>query len=193
GQHRASPTMNLPFKHLDIWFKVCVQQMPRHSGLALLPALMVNASPPDANWKHGHYDAAIFTIDGTEQWPTSGLKGHIVVEVHLIMLPVSSPGRTLLWAAHFLTYIQCLNIVPQQHGMVLECTTQMHVLKRATCAGAMPFGDILPLDQLRSFTHIIPRFGPVADTCLMPQNSSKFAQSFFLNKYIDKDFYHTIS
>jgi len=210
GQHRASPNTDLPFKHLDIWFKVRVQQMPHHSGSAFLPALTVNASPPDANWKHGRYNAAIFTVDGTEQWPASGLKGnliyssvlfcsevqtlgHIVVEVRLIMLPVSPRGRMLPWAAHFLTYVQRLDIVPQQRGMVLERTMQMHVLKHATHAGAMPFGDILPLDQLRSFTHIIPRFGPVADTRLTLQNSSQFAQSFFLNKYIDKDFYHTIS
>ncbi|KAG1820112.1 hypothetical protein EV424DRAFT_1347202 [Suillus variegatus] len=193
GQRQASQNADLPFKHLNIWFKVCVQQMPRHSGSALLPALMVNASPPDANWKYGRYDAAIFTVDSTKRWPASGLKGHVVVEVRLIMLPVSPPGRTLPWAARFLTYVQRLDIVPQQHGSVLERTTQMHVLKRAMHAGVMPFRDILPLDQLRSFTHIIPRFGPVADTRLTPQNSSKFAQSFFLNKYIDKDFYQIIS
>ncbi|KAG1733360.1 uncharacterized protein EDB91DRAFT_1057502, partial [Suillus paluster] len=193
GQHQVSPTMNLPFQHLNIWFKVHVQQMPRHSGSALLPALTVNVSPPDANWKHGHYDAAIFTVDGTEQWPASRLKGHVVVEVRLIMLPVSPPGRTLPWAAHFLTYVQRLDIVPQQRRMVLDHTMQMHVLKCATHTGAMPFGDILPLDQLCSFAHIIPRFGPVTDIHLTPQNSSKFAQSFLLNKYINKDFYHTIS
>ncbi|KAG2083210.1 uncharacterized protein F5147DRAFT_782998 [Suillus discolor] len=77
GQHRASPNMNLPFKHLDIWFKVCVQQMPHDTGSALLPALTVSASLPDANWKHGRYDAAIFTVDGTEQWPASGLQGDL--------------------------------------------------------------------------------------------------------------------
>ncbi|KAG1737754.1 hypothetical protein EDB19DRAFT_1895748 [Suillus lakei] len=192
-QREASPTTNLPFQHLNIWFKVHVQQTPRHSGSALLPALTVNASPPDANWKHGCYDAAIFTVDSTEQWPASGLKGHVVVEVCLIMLPVSPSGRTLPWAACFLTYVQHLDMVPQQHGMVLDHTMQMHVLKRAMHAGATPFGDILPLDQLCSFAHIIPHFGPHADTCLTPQNSSKFAQSFLLNKYIDKDFYYTIS
>ncbi|KAG2096053.1 uncharacterized protein F5147DRAFT_818561 [Suillus discolor] len=130
GQHRASPNADLPFKHLNIWFKVRVQQTPHHSGSALLPALMVNASPPDANWKYDCYDAAIFTVDGTKRWPASGLKGHVVVEVHLIMLPVSPPGRTLPWAARFLTYVQRLDIVPQQHGLALERTTQMHVLKR---------------------------------------------------------------
>ncbi|KAG0702763.1 hypothetical protein DFH29DRAFT_999147 [Suillus ampliporus] len=86
GQRQASPTVNLPFKHLDTWFKVHMQQMPRHSGLALLPALMVNASPPDANWKHGHYDAAIFTVDGTEQWPASRLKGNLICSSVLFVL-----------------------------------------------------------------------------------------------------------
>jgi hypothetical protein len=186
-----------------------MQQMPHHSGSALLPALTVNASPPDANLKYGCYDTAIFTVNSAKQWPTNRLKGNSmffsglfcsevqtlghIVEVHLIMLPVSPPGRTLLWAAHFLTYVQHLDIVPQQHGLVLECTTQMHVLKCTMHAGAMPFGDILPLHQLHSFTHIIPFFGPVTDIHLTPQNSSKFAQSFSLNKYIDKDFYQIIS
>ncbi|KAG2130957.1 uncharacterized protein EDB93DRAFT_1243199 [Suillus bovinus] len=56
-----------------------------------------------------------------------------------------------------------------------------------------PFGDILPLDQLCSFAHIIPCFGCAADSCLTAQNSTHFAQTFFLNKYIDKDFYYAIS
>ncbi|KAG1871543.1 hypothetical protein F4604DRAFT_1926275 [Suillus subluteus] len=66
GQHRASPTTDLPFKHLNIWFKVRVQQMPHHSGSALLPALTVNASPLDANWKYSCYDAAIFTVNSAK-------------------------------------------------------------------------------------------------------------------------------
>jgi hypothetical protein len=76
GQRRASPTADLPFKHLNIWFKVRVQQTPHHSGSALLPALTVNASPPDAKWKYGRYDAAIFTVDSNKRWPASGLKGN---------------------------------------------------------------------------------------------------------------------
>ncbi|KAG1781319.1 hypothetical protein EV702DRAFT_1042436 [Suillus placidus] len=34
GQHRASPNADLPFKHLNIWCKVCMQQTPCHSGSA---------------------------------------------------------------------------------------------------------------------------------------------------------------
>jgi hypothetical protein len=69
----------------------------------------------------------------------------------------------------------------------------MHVLKRAMQSAGVPFGGILPLDQLCSFAHIVPRFGPVADPRLTEENSAHSAQVFFLNKYIDKEFYYAIS
>jgi hypothetical protein len=67
------------------------------------------------------------------------------------------------------------------------------MLKRAMRSAGVPFGDILPLDQLRSFAHIVPRFGPVTDSRLTAENSAHSAQVFFLNKYIDKEFYYAIS
>ncbi|KAG1790414.1 uncharacterized protein HD556DRAFT_1446143 [Suillus plorans] len=197
GQRRALPDAPLPFNDLMVWFKVRVQQASYHSPSITPPALTVNAHPPSATWKYGRYDAAIFTVDdtGREQWPTSGLKGHDVVEVHLIMQPLPPRGKpgSAPWATRFLTYVQRLDVMPQRHGSLLECTTQMHVLKRAMRSAGTPFGDILPLDQLRSFAQIIPRFGRVADSRLTAQNSAHFAQTFFLNKYIDKDFYYAIS
>lgn len=131
----------------------------------------------------------------------SQLTGHVVVEVHLIMQPLPSrlkgqiTGSTssASWAGRFLTYVQRLDVMPQRHGSLLERTTQMHVLKRAMRSAGTPFGNILPLDQLRSLAHIIPRFGCVADSRLTAENSAHFAQTFFLNKYINKDFYYAIS
>ncbi|KAG1734062.1 uncharacterized protein EDB91DRAFT_1238466 [Suillus paluster] len=197
GQRRAPSDAPLPFDDLMVWFKVHVQQASYHTPSIIPPALTVNASPLSATWKHGHYDAAIFVVDDTrhEQWPTSGLKGHAVVEVHLIMQPLPPRGTSssASWAAHFLMYVQRLDVMPQQHGKLLEHTMQMHVLKCAMRSAGTPFGDILPLDQLRSLAHIIPHFGHVADSCLTAENSAHFAQTFFLNKYIDKDFYYAIS
>ncbi|KAG1741923.1 hypothetical protein EDD22DRAFT_982197 [Suillus occidentalis] len=198
GQHRALPDAPLPFNDLMVWFKVRVQQASYHSPSITLPALTVNASPLSTTWKYGHYDAAIFAVDdtGCEQWPTSGLKGHDVVEVHLIMQPLPPRGKTgtsAPWGTRFLTYVQRLDVMPQRHGSLLESTTQMHILKCAMRSAGTPFGDILPLDQLCSFAHIIPRFGCAADSRLTAQNSTHFAQTFFLNKYIDKDFYYAIS
>ncbi|KAG0698406.1 hypothetical protein DFH29DRAFT_983887 [Suillus ampliporus] len=212
GPRCAQPDAPLPFDDLRVWFKVRIQQASYH-GQSTPPALMVNASPPSATGKYGHYDAAIFTVDDTklDQWPASGLKGvfqvsarvlclmseklagHTVVEVHLVMQPLPPRGKTTPWAACFLTYVQRLDVVPQRRGSSLEHTTQMHILKRAVRSAGVPFGDILPLDQIRSFAHIVPRFGPVADSCLTAENSAHSAQVFFLNKYIDKEFYYAIS
>ncbi|KAG1765863.1 hypothetical protein EV702DRAFT_981235 [Suillus placidus] len=193
GPHRAKPDAPLPFDDLRVWFKVRIQQASYH-GQSTPPALTVNVSPLSATGKYGHYDAAIFTVDDTklDQWPASGLKGHIVVEVHLVIQPLPPRGKTTPWAARFLTYVQCLDVVPQQRGNLLEYTMQMHVLKCAMRSAGVPFGGILLLDQLCSFTHIVPHFGPVADPCLTEENSAHSAPVFFLNKYIDKEFYYAI-
>ncbi|KAG2103743.1 uncharacterized protein F5147DRAFT_775869 [Suillus discolor] len=139
---------------------------------------MTSGSGSNATWKYGRYDAAIFAVDDTklQQWPTSGLKGHTVVEVHLIMQPLPPQQKSTIWAACFLAYVQCLDVVPQRHGSSLEHTTHMHILKCAMQSARVPFGDILPLDQLHSFAHIVPRFGPAADSRLTAENSTHSAQ-----------------
>ncbi|KAG1796716.1 uncharacterized protein HD556DRAFT_1441401 [Suillus plorans] len=150
--------------YVEVWFKVRIQQAAYHGQSTPGPALMVNAFPPSATWKYGRYDAAIFAVDDTklQQWPISGLKGHMVVEVHLIMQPLPPQRKSTIWAAHFLAYVQRLDVIPQRHGSSLEHTTHMHILKCAMRSARVPFGDILPLDQLCSFAHIVPRFGPAA-------------------------------
>ncbi|KAG2090007.1 uncharacterized protein F5147DRAFT_748281 [Suillus discolor] len=194
-QRRAAPNASLPFNDLMVWFKVWVQQASYYNQSATPPALTINASPLSTTKKYGHYDAAIFAVDDTEveQWPVSGLKGHTVVEVRLIMQPLPPRGKTIPWAGRLLTYVQCLDVVTQRRGSVLERTMQMHVLKCAMRSAGVPFGDILPLDQLRSFAHIVPWFGHIADVHLTAQNSAHSACVFFLNKYIDKEFYYAIS
>ncbi|KAG1798345.1 hypothetical protein EV424DRAFT_1352575 [Suillus variegatus] len=107
------PDAPLPFDDLRVWFKVRIQQASYHGQST--PALIVNASPLSATGKYGCYDAAIFTVDDMKlnQWPTSGLKGHTVVKVHLVMQPLPPQGKTTPWAACFLTYIQCLDVISQ--------------------------------------------------------------------------------
>ncbi|KAG0695193.1 hypothetical protein DFH29DRAFT_880198 [Suillus ampliporus] len=114
GPRCAQPDAPLPFDDLRVWFKVRIQQASYH-GQSTPPALTVNASPPSATGKYGCYDAAIFTVDDTklDQWPASGLKGHTVVEVHLVMQLLPPRGKTTPWAARFLTYVQRLDVVPQ--------------------------------------------------------------------------------
>ena len=55
------------------------------------------------------------------------------------------------------------------------------------------FSEVFLLDQLRSYAHITPRFGAVADNRLTDSNSIFSSESFFLNKYFDKDFFYAVS
>ena len=89
-------------------------------------------------------------------------------------------------------YAQRLDIVPQGSNSV-ERTTGLHVLKKATRASGSLLGEVFPVNQLRSYAHIVPRFGEKADGRLTSTNCVHYSQSFFLNKYFDKDFFYTLT
>ena len=54
-------------------------------------------------------------------------------------------------------------------------------------------GDMVPLSQLRAFTHLIPHYGASADPRLISFNSFKYSSEFYLNKYFNKDTYLCLS
>ncbi|KAI5994462.1 hypothetical protein EDD15DRAFT_2366590 [Pisolithus albus] len=194
GQRRSPPDVHLPFKELDVWYKVRLQQKTYHDSSEITPTFTVHAHPPDRSLKYGRYDAAIMNIDDRWQWPSSGLQGHTVVQVRLIMCPAAPRGSNGInhFSSRFLMYAQRFDIVPQGNSSV-ERTTGLHVLKRATRASGSELGEIFPLDQLRSYAHIVPRFGRKADNRLTSDNCIHSSQSFFLNRYFDKDFFYATS
>ncbi|KIK12915.1 hypothetical protein PISMIDRAFT_18373 [Pisolithus microcarpus 441] len=179
-QRRSPPDAHLPFRT----FK---------SGTnSLGPVFTINARPPDHTWEYGHHDAAILQVDAHHEWPSSGLVGHAVVDVRLIMCPISPKGIQLVWSDRFLVYVQQFDIVSQQQAS-MDQTTGLHVLNRATRASGEFLGDIFPLDQIKSYAHLVPRFGETADIRLTSTNSFHSVWSFLLNKYFDKDFYYALS
>ncbi|KAG6378073.1 hypothetical protein JVT61DRAFT_13755 [Boletus reticuloceps] len=96
------------------------------------------------------------------------------------------------WATCALVYAERLDVV-YQRGSETEPTMGLHVLRRAKRASGENIGEVFPLDQLRSYAHIVPRFGRVVENCLTHSNSIYGLQNFFLNKYFDKDFFYSIS
>ncbi|KAI6015469.1 hypothetical protein PISMIDRAFT_111816, partial [Pisolithus microcarpus 441] len=154
----------------------------------------IHAHPPDRPLKYGQYDAVIMNIDDHWQWSSSGLQGHTVIQVHLIMCPALPRGSNGInhFSNHFLMYAQHFNIVPQGNSSV-EQMTGLHVLKRVTCASGSELGEVFPLDQLRSYAHIVPHFSLKADNRLTSDNCIHLSQSFFLNRYFDKDFFYATS
>lgn len=101
-------------------------------------------------------------------------------------------GLEIVWGNRFLVYARRFDVIPQQRSQV-DQATGLYVLKRALRASGMHLGDVFPLDQIRSYVHLVPRFGRTADPRLTSTNSSQFAQSFWLNSYFDKEFYYAIS
>ncbi|KAF9231430.1 hypothetical protein BU15DRAFT_56127 [Melanogaster broomeanus] len=193
SQQRRDPAdARLPFEDMQLWYKVRIQQKVFNDPSAVRPALSINAMPPGGNWKYGRYDAAIFAVDNSQHWPRSGLNGHILAEVRLVMRPIPPRGTHPAWGDQCLVYVQRLDVQAQAGSAVVEPITQMHILKRATRSSGSPFGGVLPLNQLRSFAHIVPKFGRSADSRLNCFNSSHFSDLFYLNKYFDKDFYYAL-
>lgn len=68
----------------------------------------------------------------------------------------------------------------------------MRILRRAKRANAEYLGDVIPLEQLRSFASLIPRFGKNANKRLSSTNSRALAEEFWLNKYWDKEIFFTL-
>ncbi|KAF8120747.1 hypothetical protein EV363DRAFT_1188133 [Boletus edulis] len=190
----SGPDADLPFSELQIWHKIRLQQKSYHLPNELGSTFTINAHPSDRDrtWKFGRYDAAILQVDLAHQWPLSGLMGHSVVLVRLIMCPARPKGGHTPWASRALVYVERLDVVPQR-GSETESTTGLHVLRRAKRASGKNMGEVIPLDQLRSYAHIVPRFGRIADNRLTHSNSIHGSQTFFLNKYFDKDFFYAIS
>ncbi|KAI6019279.1 hypothetical protein BKA83DRAFT_4056954 [Pisolithus microcarpus] len=191
-QRRSPPDAHLPFRDLQIWYKVRLQQKSYHDSSSLGPVFTINARPPDRTWEYGRHDAAILQVDAHHEWPSSSLVGHAVVDVRLIMCPVSPKGIWLVWSDRFLVYVQQFDIVSQRQASV-DRTTGLHVLNQATRVSGEFLGDIFPLDQIKSYAHLVPRFGETADIQLTSTNSFHSARSFLLNKYFDKDFYYALS
>ncbi|KIK20935.1 hypothetical protein PISMIDRAFT_12681 [Pisolithus microcarpus 441] len=191
-QQCSPPDAHPPFRDLQIWYKVHLQQKSYHNSSSLGPMFTINTHPPDHTWEYGCHDAAILQVDAHHEWPSSGLVGHAVVDVHLIMCPISPKGIWLVWSDRFLVYVQRFDIVSQRQAS-MDRTTGLHVLNQATHASGEFLGDIFPLDQIKSYAHPVPRFGETADIRLTSMNSFHSAWSFLLNKYFDKDFYYALS
>ncbi|KAI6004712.1 hypothetical protein EDD15DRAFT_2384724 [Pisolithus albus] len=194
GQRRSPLDVHLPFKELHVWYKVRLQQKAYHDPSDIASTFTVHAHPPDCLLKYGRYDTAIMNVDDQWQWPSSGLQGHAIVHVRLIMCPVLPRGSSgVNWFSdHFLIYAQRFDIVPQGNSSV-ERTTGLHVLKKAMRASGSELGEVFPLDQLRSYAHVVLRFGRKADNHLTSTNCIHSSLSFFLNKYFEKDFFYAIS
>ncbi|KAI5997654.1 hypothetical protein F5J12DRAFT_725231 [Pisolithus orientalis] len=186
GQCWGSSSSTLPFTDLQVWYKMQLQNMEIHDIMDILPAQTLFCSPPCETWTLGCYDAAIINVDPHFKWPESGLKGHVVGQLHLLMCPFGKRGVRWLWTDCFLVYIQHFDIAA-------EDATHLHILRHTKRANGQHLGDVIPLSQVWVFAHLIPRFRQTADNQLTAYNSFKHSTEFYLNKYFDRNTYFALS
>jgi hypothetical protein len=98
----------------------------------------------------------------------------------------------------YLVYGQRFDIVPQlvsattPPAKIPDPITGMYVVKRALRTDGSRIGDIFPLSRLRVPVELSPQFGEIADTRLKSTNSFEYTSEFLLNKYSDKQIYHSV-
>lgn len=130
--------------------------------------------------------------------------GHIVVELQMIFRIVPSvlhpqiPGGDRL-----LTYVKRFDVIPQTNcsvsgsrmlrGSFPEPASSLYILTRARRTDDTLIGDILPLDQIRAFVSLTPRFGAQADRRLTQDNSMAHSSEYFLNKYFNKELFFPLT
>ncbi|KAJ7481071.1 hypothetical protein B0H11DRAFT_1724567 [Mycena galericulata] len=199
GRRPAIRNDTLPFEKLEIWHNLRIQLRSFHDTDKILIPETVNAAPPDTTWKVGRADAVMINTDSEYKWPSSGLAGHAVCQLRMILRVV--PRRDRLPPAGtsgFLAYVQRFDIVPQmngsgERGTFPEQATGMYLLKRARRADGSIMGDIVPLDRLRAPVELTPRFGKVAERRYSMETSLDFCEEFWLCKWFNKELFFALS
>ncbi|RDB30301.1 hypothetical protein Hypma_007131 [Hypsizygus marmoreus] len=154
---RRTSHEELPFTHIQVWTRVRLQSKAYHHPHRPLPPKTINASPPSDTWPLGCYDGVLVNTDPSQVWPYSGIQGHTVAQLRLIMRIISPHPRTQARTQNFLTYVQRLDIIPQLNPAMLatrgaypDPVTSLYAVKRAKRANQMIIGDIVPLSQIRA-------------------------------------------
>ncbi|KAF8868601.1 hypothetical protein BD779DRAFT_1481169 [Infundibulicybe gibba] len=200
----ANDPLQVPFDRLEVWINFRIQSRAYHTPHEVLPPQTINASPPSSSWPVGRCDAVLINNDPTIQWPYSGIKGHSVAQIRIIMHPILKPGfRSHPSLDKFLAYVQHFDIVPQttrafpgtrtSRGRFPEPSTGLYVLKRAKHANKVAKGSVICLDTVRAHIELTPWFGDKANPHLTKQTSAGYSSEFWLDKYFDKELFYALS
>ncbi|KAG2139146.1 uncharacterized protein EDB93DRAFT_1253071 [Suillus bovinus] len=182
GRRRAPSNCKLNFECIQVWCKVCMQ-LRRYHERHLEPSQAVLAQPPSETLPCGQYDAVIVNIDPMFKWLHSHLEGHCVGYLRLIFRPITP----LEHSGTYLAYVEHLNVV------TMDPAAGMHVLQHAQRSNGTRIGDVIPLSQIVSTAHLIPRFGQSVNPRFARETSNEYSDDFFLNKLWNTEFFFSIN
>ncbi|KAJ6553956.1 hypothetical protein DFH09DRAFT_1248558 [Mycena vulgaris] len=171
GRRPALRNAKLPFRMLQVWHRIRLQSRAFHNPTQLLVPETVNASPPSPAWEFGRGDGVIVNTDTQHTWPHSGLQGHTVGYLRMVMRVVPNGGFVHPPGTDgFLAY----------EDPILIQTPGMYHVRRAWRTNGAVVGDIIPLDRLRI-------------AWLTKENSLDYSEDFWLTPYFTKELFFALS
>lgn len=192
---------HLPSDHIQVWYKIRIQQMCYHKIIPDAPQTL-RATPPSAHNSYGLYDSVVVNDVPESSWPRHGLDGtSLIRRMWTTDLSISPIGHSvvqlclifrILRTDLFLAYVQRFDVIPQR-GLPTHPGTGMHLLRRAIRRDGSRIGDVIPVSLIRSPAHLIPHFGDSAHNRLTHQSSYELSTDFWLNRYWSKEFFYALS
>ena len=124
GVRMQDPRCPLPFDHIQIWYKLHVQQYFYHEDKQVDVPQTLRAFPASPDRPHGLYNAVITSPGSNSDWPRQGIEGTGFELVSWNAL-LRHGGRLHCRAAQ-------THIPPNEHGLYrrLRPTLQHHVSTR---------------------------------------------------------------
>ena len=83
GVHAKDPHCPLVSNHIQIWYRLCIQQFLYHGGGRVDDVQTLCALPPSNNHPHGLYDAVIMSPKSKSDWPQQGIEGLISCAIRM--------------------------------------------------------------------------------------------------------------
>ncbi|KAG1859854.1 hypothetical protein C8R48DRAFT_774570 [Suillus tomentosus] len=118
GPRRSTHDAQLPFDHLQVWFKIRLQETDFHDPNNVLPMQTLNCAPPSGPWTLGRYDMAIIQTNSRHSWTTSGLLGTFFLSLRAILTKLKNNPKGIPLAKLGLSLSPLPEVGCRGHGTI---------------------------------------------------------------------------
>ncbi|KAI0056075.1 hypothetical protein BV25DRAFT_1814750 [Artomyces pyxidatus] len=143
--------------------------------------------------KPGRFDTAFLKrVDGDVGEEQHGIQGRDVVQVRMVFALSKKAARVAFSGevsipTHF-AYVEWFT----RPGPVAEKDHLMYKVTRKWTHRGERTASIIPVHDLYSSVHLLPKFGPVAERHWSSSNVLELCQTFFVNSFTDRHTYITV-
>ena len=190
---KSSSTASLPFEKVNVWYDVKLQSHTLHNPEQNYPVQTLKAIPPSPGLPDGWCNTALVVDNDLAE--SSGLEGHALVQVCLIMQP-AQPLSDLVTTDPVVYVHYFTPVTTVRHGSiqisVAEPALKMYCFKKHLQSNKTVKGDIIPLSNIWQAVQLIPKFDGLADRTLNSENCLAKSKQFYLNTFSEDQVFQTV-